>query len=132
MRTLIVEDDFVARSILKNSLSPYSDCDIAVDGEEALQAFNLAWEENKPYDLICLDIMMPKMDGQAALKKIREHEDLLSIHKSKVVKVIMITALSDPKNVVEAYHRGGAASYLVKPIDRSKLIQEIKNFGLIS
>jgi len=131
MRALIAEDDFIARKYLKEILSPYGDCDIVVDGQEAVQAFRLAWDEKKPYDLICLDIMMPNMDGHQALKEIREMERTIGIKGSSEVKVIMITALGEPKNVCEAYYKGGATSYIVKPVDRAKLIEEIRSFRLI-
>jgi two-component system chemotaxis response regulator CheY len=131
MRALIAEDDFIARKYLKEILSAYGDCDIVVDGQEAVQAFRLAWDEKKPYDLICLDIMMPNMDGHQALKEIREMEKNIGIRGSSEVKVIMITALGDPKNVFEAYYKGGATSYIVKPVDRAKLVEEIRSFNLI-
>ena len=44
-------------------LSKYGECDITVDGMEAVDAFMMALEDKEPYDLICLDIMMPVMDG---------------------------------------------------------------------
>ena len=74
MRILIVEDEFITRKIVQSILSSYGECDIAVDGEEAVQAFTMAWESNKPYDLICMDILMPNKDGHQALKEIREKE----------------------------------------------------------
>ena len=74
IKVLIVDDDFITRRILKSIFTPYGDCDIAINGEEAIQAFRLAREEKKPYDLICLDIMMPEIDGHEALMKIREME----------------------------------------------------------
>ena len=74
MKILIAEDDYIARRILKGILSPIGDCDIVIDGEEAFQAFKMAWVEGNPYDLVCLDIMMPNVNGQEALKKIREME----------------------------------------------------------
>ncbi len=131
MKILIVEDDFIARRILKEILSPYGECDIVVDGEEAVRAFRLAWEELEPYDLICLDIMMPNLDGQEALRTIREIEKEIGVEGSKETKVIMITALGDPKNVVEAFYQGGATSYIVKPIDKTRLLEEVRSFGLI-
>ena len=132
MRVLIAEDDFVARRILKEILSPYGDCDVVVDGEEAVRAFQLAQEEKNPYHLVCLDIMMPNLDGQDALKRIRALETDRGIDKKAETKVIMITALSDPKTVFNAFYRGGATAYIVKPIDKTKLLNEIRQFGLIS
>jgi len=130
MRTLIVEDDFVSRRILKEILSPLGDCDIAIDGSEAVQAYRLAWEDHKPYDLICMDIMMPKVDGQEALVKIRELEKTQGLRTRDEVKVIMISALDSPKTVFASYYQGGATAYMVKPILRDKLLEEIGNFGL--
>lgn len=131
MRILIVEDEFVSRRVLKEYLLPYGDCDVVVDGEEAIEAFRLAWDEGNPYNLICLDIMMPNMDGQEALKKMREIETEYCVKGPNEAKIIMVTALDDPKSVVEAFYKGGATSYIVKPLDRAKLIQEIRSFGLI-
>ncbi len=130
MRILIAEDDFTARRVLKEILFPLGDCDIVVDGEEAVHAFRLAREEKRPFDLVCMDIMMPNMDGQEALCRIREMEKRLDVKGSNEVKVIMITALGDPKTVVDAFYYGGATSYLVKPIDTRKLMAEVHNLGL--
>ena len=131
MKILIVEDDFVARRTLKEILSPYGECDVVVDGEEAIQAFQLAWDERAPYRLICMDIMMPHVDGQEALKQIREIEREMGVKGADEARVIMISALDDPKTVVDAFYRGGATAYIVKPIQKKKLIEEIRSFGLI-
>lgn len=131
MRCLIVEDDFISRRIMKELLSPHFDCDIAVDGEEAVKSFRLSVEAKNPYDLICLDIMMPKTDGREALKQIRQIEKELETPPHLEVKVIMTTALDDPKTVFETYYQGGATSYLVKPISKVKLMRELRTLGLI-
>jgi two-component system chemotaxis response regulator CheY len=131
LRVLIVEDDFVSRKILHNILSAYGDCDIAVDGKEAVEAFKLALDEGLPYELICMDIMMPQMNGQEALLKIRQLEADLGTRDSDAVKVIMTTAVDDKKHVTEAFYQGGAASYFVKPINREKFLGELKILGLI-
>ncbi len=131
MRVLIVEDDFISSHILTDILSKYGDCDTAVDGNQAVQAVTRALEENKPYELICMDIMMPGMDGQEALLRLRQIETERGVHPSEQAKVIMISALGDPKNVLKATYKGGATSYLVKPINKDQLLNEVRNLGLI-
>ena len=74
---------------------------------------------------------MPEMDGQEALKKIRALEKGQGINPVNEVKVIMTTALDDPKNVVEAYYKGGATSYVPKPIDKHMLLHLLKNLNLV-
>ena len=129
MRILIVEDDFVGRMLLQRFLSPYGVVDIAVDGEEALGAFNLAWEEGAPYGLICLDIMMPKMNGQHVLKKIREGEERLGVEGHAGVKIVMTTALGDKASVLSAF-RAQCDGYIVKPLDKEKVISELSGLGI--
>jgi two-component system chemotaxis response regulator CheY len=131
MRILIVEDDLSSRKILQKFLSEYGKCDIAADGAEAVKSFMQSWRESNPYDLICMDIMMPNMDGQEALKRIRDIEKEMDVSGSKEVKVIMTTALDDPGNVFKAFHKGGATSYIVKPISKNRLLEELTKLGLI-
>ncbi len=131
MRILIVEDDFVSRRLLHQMLASFGQCDIAVDGLEAIEAFKLALEEAEPYCLICMDIMMPRMDGQGTLQKIRQLEAENSIPEVNAAKVIMTTAVDDKKQVADAFYKGGAASYFVKPIEQDKLLAELRLLGLI-
>jgi two-component system chemotaxis response regulator CheY len=132
MRLLIVEDDFIARQVLNEMLAEYGQCDVVVDGAEAVQAFSMAIDQKKPYTIIFLDIMMPNVYGLEALKRIRAIENAQGVLPEQEVKVIMTTALDDPKTVVSAYYRGGADSYLVKPITKSKIAEEMRKFKLIS
>jgi len=131
MKTLVVEDDFVSRLVLQKMLTPFGICNIAVNGKEAIEAFILAQNEGEPYDLICLDIMMPEMDGREALKIIRQKEIDLNIPPRKETKIVMITALDTPKEVIDAYYQGGCTSYLVKPISKVKIINAVKELELI-
>jgi two-component system chemotaxis response regulator CheY len=130
MKILIVEDDFMVRQVLRDILEEYGTVDIAVNGEEAVQAFRVAWRKDEPYDLLCMDIMMPIMDGNEALIKIRDIELSIGIIGSNEVKVIMISALDDAKTVVKAYSKGGATSYIVKPIEKDRLINEMRAIGV--
>ncbi len=131
MRMLIAEDDLISRRLMEAMLSPFGECHTAVDGKEAIESFRMAYDEENPYDLLCLDIMMPEIDGQEALKRIRKIEKERGVTGSNEVKVIMTTALDDPKTVVEAFYKGGATAYIVKPVDKKKLIDELRAMGLI-
>ena len=130
MKALIIDDDFTCRKLLSKILAEYAECDIAVDGKEGIEAYNSALEENQPYDLICLDIMMPEMNGHETLKKIREIEDKKNLIGSDSVKIIMTTALDDMDNIKSAF-REQCEAYIVKPIEKGKLISKLNELGLI-
>ncbi len=130
MRILIAEDDFASRKVILKFLSAYGDCDVTVDGMEAIDAFMMALEEGNPYDLICLDVMMPIMDGYQALKNIRDIEKEQNVPEDKAVKVIMTTALNEEKNVKKAFELG-CTVYCGKPIDMEKLKSTLETIGLI-
>jgi two-component system chemotaxis response regulator CheY len=129
MKTLIVEDDFVSRTLLQAMLKERGPAHIAVNGREAVDAVAAALEAGEPYQLICLDIMMPEMDGQTALKGIRALEEKRGIFSTDGVKILMTTALNDPRNVIAAF-QGLCDNYLVKPIDKAKLGEALKKMGL--
>ena len=93
MKFLIAEDDFTSSLLLQGLLKPYGTSDIAANGKEAVEAVRAALKARKYYDLICLDIMMPEMDGQTALKEIRDLEVASGILITDCAKVIMTTAL---------------------------------------
>lgn len=129
MKTLIVDDDFTSRLVLQSFLSRYGECHIAVNGKEAVEAFRSASEDREKYDLVCMDIMMPEMDGQAAIRAIREQEASASIF-STGVKIFMTTARGEVKDVIMAF-QGLCDSYLVKPINLANLLEDLKGFGLV-
>ncbi len=131
MRTLIVDDDFTSRFLMQELLVPYGVPHIAVNGREAVEATRAALTAGKSYDLICLDIMMPDMDGQAALKEIRRVEEKAGILSGDGAKVIMTTALHDGGNVRTAF-REQCDGYLVKPIKKPKLLDTLRTFGLLA
>ncbi len=130
MKILLAEDDFATRKFMVGFLSKYGECDVTVDGMEAVDAFLMALEEGAPYDLICLDIMMPVMDGYQALVGIRNLEKERDIPEDKAVKVIMTTALNDESNVKMAFELG-CTVYSGKPIDQERFEQAMKKLDLI-
>lgn len=131
MRVLIAEDDMASRKFLSKFLSAYGDCDVTVDGIEAIDAFLLAWDEGDPYDLICLDIMMPKVDGLKALKRIRELEQNKGIEGEQRAKIIMTTALNDQPTVLSSF-QDGCQAFAAKPIDTVKLLEVVEKLGLMT
>ena len=131
MKTLIVEDDFTSRLLLQEHLKVYGPLHIAINGKEAVRAVELAFEAGQPYDLICLDIMMPEMNGQTALRLIRDLEAAKGIWSTHGAKIVMTTALNNMKNVNTAFD-GLCDGYLVKPIDRTKLFETLRGMALIA
>lgn len=130
VKILIVEDHFASRKYMQLILRKYGVCDVAVNGHEAIEAIEQAILENDPYDLACLDIMMPEMDGIDALRRIRECEFKNGLGGNDGVKVIMTTAQCMTKDVMSAF-RAGCEAYLTKPIDKDELIAEMQKLGLI-
>ncbi|MCP4709462.1 MAG: response regulator [Planctomycetes bacterium] len=130
MKILIAEDSFIARKLMLAYLSKNATCDVAINGVEAVEAFQLALEESEPYDLICLDICMPNMNGLDALKTIRKVEKEYGHGGLDAVKVIMTTAQEDKSNIMNAFN-SGCEAYLVKPVSKEKLFAEIENLGLL-
>ena len=130
MRILIAEDDLASRIFMKKFLSKYGDCDVAVNGLEALDVFLAAIKEENPYNLICLDVMMPKLDGLKALKAIRDIEQQKGIEGKDRAKIIMTTALNDKATIANSYD-AGCEAYAWKPIEMDKFIIVMGKLGLI-
>lgn len=129
MRILIAEDDYVNRRFLFKFFSQYGECDMVVNGEEAVKAFISSLEEHDPYEMICLDIMMPKLDGLKALKMISSIERDKEIKNNEISKKFVITALDNVKDVQKAFELG-CEVYVTKPINTEKLIEVMKKLNL--
>ena len=129
-RILIVEDDMVSRKFLSKYLSRYGDCDLVVDGLEAIDAYLLAMKEGLAYDLICLDVMMPKIDGIRVLKTIRDLERQHQVPEMEASKIIMTTVLGETEIVKSAFD-DGCNAYASKPIDMTKMTEVLIKIGFI-
>jgi two-component system chemotaxis response regulator CheY len=131
VRILIAEDDFASRKFMLKFLSQYGDCDLTVDGLEALDAFMLAWDEGRPYDLVCLDIMMPNLDGYKVLKLMRDIEKQKGVEGKSKAKIIMTTALNETADIFTAFD-DGCEAYAAKPIDTDKFVQVLQKLKLLT
>lgn len=125
MKYLIVDDDSLCREVVKTALSPFGRCDLAFNGQEAIGAFRMALDSGEPYDLVCLDIMMPGSDGHAVLDSIRQLEKQRGIFGSDAVKVIMTTGVRDPKECLQAF-REGCESFVSKPVMEQQLLEQVE------
>lgn len=129
-RVLIAEDDMIGRRMIKRYMEQYAVCELAVDGLEALNLFSESLQGGAAYDLVCLDIMMPQLDGLKVLRAIREMETQKGIAEANRAKVIMTTALNDRKTVMEAYALG-CVGYAWKPIDLDKFEAVLHEIGFL-
>ncbi|HMA99615.1 MAG TPA: response regulator [Spirochaetota bacterium] len=114
-RVLVVDDSGVMRKIITQVLKSesYDVCGQAADGEEAVARF----KELKP-DVVTMDINMPKLGGVEALEKI------LALDSS--AKVVMLTSEGQKETVLDAVSKG-AKNYIVKPPQRNKVLEKVKD-----
>ena len=134
LRILIVEDEFTSRQLLLAALGKYGECHIAKDGLEAVQAVKMALETDPSsyYDLICMDVQMPNMDGTEASVEIRELERQNAASIAKECIIIMISCVEDPKVIMKSCYKCGANHYFVKPIDLKQMTHQLIKLGLIA
>jgi two-component system, chemotaxis family, chemotaxis protein CheY len=130
-RILAVDDDVASRLLLQTFLSRYSECDVAVNGREAVEAFRSASAEGRRYDLICMDIMMPEMDGREAVRQVRALEETDRISRSDGAKIVIMTAVDDMKEMIGCFEDFSDA-YLIKPVSLTKLLRHLKSCHLVA
>ncbi|HNZ27872.1 MAG TPA: response regulator [Spirochaetota bacterium] len=114
-KVLIVDDSIFVKKQLSQILTSeqYDVVDTAGDGEEGIEKY----KENYPnVDLVTMDITMPKLDGISALEKIIEFD--------KNAKVVMVSALGKQELVKKSLLLG-AKNYIVKPLDRKKVLERL-------
>lgn len=131
-RALLVDDDELGRELLAVQLAPYATCDMAADGNEAVAKFELALAAGNPYQVIFLDIVMPGLDGHGAAKAIRHLEERRGTPVEKGVNIIVLSSLSTPQDIIQAYVSAQSAAHLVKPVKPEKLLKTLRSLELIA
>ena len=129
-RFLIADDLLPNRLLLHNYLRDYASCDIVADGLEAVEMVEISLDEQTPYDLILMDIMMPEMDGIEAVRLIRAMERALGVKPSNETIIIMISALNSPHDVMNAFRKTGCTDYIAKPVLRDKLLNKLRQHNI--
>lgn len=131
LQMLLVEDDFSCRLLLQTFLSRYGDCHVAVNGAEAAAAFRMALESGRGYDLVCMDILLPGMDGRETVRQLRELETSHGICSRLGAKIFMTTSVHEIKEVARCFMELCDA-YLVKPVDLGKLRDQMEFHQLLA
>jgi len=130
LKILIAEDNPTNLILLEKMLSPYGPVNTAVNGQDAIDAFREAIRQGEPYDLICLDIMMPVKNGQAALKEIRDIEKQEGTLPAQAVKIIITTILEKSQDIMKPFEKI-CNGHLSKPIRQDKLLELLHEFGML-
>jgi len=129
-KCLIVDDDELGREIIAHYLQEVPVVDTATGGRDAVEKFQAALASGDPYELILLDIVMPEMDGIAAGKEIRKLEKEQAMPADKQVKIVMLTALNTPQDVMQSMLSVQSSAYLVKPVEPEKVRKTVSQLGL--
>ncbi len=129
-KILIVDDESLIRKVLSRTLKKIGDCQTAISGKEAISEYTNALLNNKPFDLILLDIAMKNMTGYEVLTEIRNMEMEKEIPDNKKVKIIMVTGISDVE-VVKKCISAGCNGYIIKPITSDIILDKVKELGLL-
>ncbi len=120
---LIVDDTPIIQILLRRALSAYPvECEVASSGREALERFEQRLQSKRPYDLVCLDVGLPEMDGSAALPLMRAAESRLG---GTAPAYIVVLTGDDSEETVKAMRAGGANAYFLKPLDRSAFVNQL-------
>lgn len=128
-RILIVDDSRYQRQLVQKALHGLAgQIQEAGDGAQAVRLFQKALCQGEPFDLVVMDILMPNMDGHRALTWIRRMEERAGTQRP--VKVIMLSSLDDPHNMMRAQFEEGAGAYLTKPFDPADMLAALRAMEL--
>ncbi len=131
-RYLIVEDDEMTRLMLQDVLSEFAPCDIADNGMEALILFENALIGGNPYSLLCVDLIMPAMNGLAFIRRVKEIEKTHISDGKLCSKIFVITSSDSAWDKADLLLENLCDDYIVKPFDRSSLIANLYKNDLVN
>ena len=128
MRVLVVEDELVSRKKLEKILSGVGKVEAVDSGAQAIRRFREARALEEPFDLVCLDINLPDMDGTMVLLELREAEKKMRAQGRKRTKIMMITSHRDKDTIITSI-QAGCDEYLVKPFTGESVRQKLVKMG---
>lgn len=122
VKILVVDDEPVNLQVLENHLSIQNY--YVTQASNGIKALKIVAESEEPFDIVLLDVMMPKMSGYEVCRTIREKFPLVEL------PILMLTAKNQPKDIVEGFD-AGANDYLTKPFSKIELLSRIKTHVLL-
>jgi two-component system chemotaxis response regulator CheY len=130
-KILIVEDSDLQADMLESILDDLGLKNVtrAENGVQAVEYFAGALRSGAGYSLVFLDIVMPEMDGQEALRQMRALEK--ESGSSDKTTIIMLTALGSPQDMLTALLEGDCTDYIVKPVDEGNIRAMLLRYGVI-
>jgi two-component system chemotaxis response regulator CheY len=128
---LVVDDSRCQRCLIADLLEPHGRCVQARDGVEAVERARHMLDAGIVPDLIVMDILMPEMNGHKALQKILKMQQDRGVQPQERSRAVMLSSLSDPRNMMEAQYENGADYYLTKPVSAQALEEVLRSLGIL-
>ena len=131
VRTLIVDDSVAMLEIMEGILTGCGIAEVAEaeDGLQALSLFEGALLAGEPFSLVFLDIVMPALDGQETLKRMRAMEKDAGIGAGRRATIVMVTSLHSPDDLITAIVEGDCDDYIVKPFEPEYIMHMLVKHG---
>ena len=111
-------------------MAKFGEVTVVADGFQAVKSYMQAMDDKEPYQLVCLDVMMPRIDGYKALDAIRDLENKNALTAGERAKIIMISAL-DEGGFDEELAGSQYDCYMSKPIDILEFEMNLKRMNLL-
>ena len=130
IRALIAEDHFATRWRMKRLMEPHICCDIAVNGDEVLSAFQMSQEDGTPYDIMLIDLELPGGDPQKIIADIRKREERRNIVRLDKIKFVAISTPDTPRNaLIEILSQ--CEGHVTKPIRKGDFLGQLHSMGFL-
>lgn len=127
MRSLVIDDEFVALTKMASLLASLGECDAATNGQQALELFLKAFKDRRPYDLIAIDINLPNINGICLLNRFQAEERMRNGLRSRKLIVSADSSVSNVRAALASH----CDAFLVKPVKRATLIEKLVSFRLL-
>ena len=133
MKSLVVDDEIICRKIFEKVLSQYGSCDAVKNGNDAIEAYKTSLDNECPYQLMVLDIVMPDLHGGQVLSLIRDIEKEKGVSETDKLRVILTTATDTwfSREFVTKKLNFIYEAYFVKSPDINEFKDKIYDLGFV-